>query len=983
MMSFPNFIRDTQQSSKPMESAFPPFKTEHKYKGVYERAGFEVYRPPSSANSDGHSIRSGGSSSSRKTHHHHHQQQTMTHHQSLPGFQQHSKQNYPPGNNYKPMASSSTSSLSSRKSSPPRSSTFSKFNYNKSTSSISTNTPTRPSNEYVHYKSQPDIKSPAYRAVSEPHYSQNPRSADKLTQQPHHLHVPYQQQQQVPQQQVPQQALRQSHDDYNQRRMLSAPLQEYPRRESEPSHHRSDNFSTNPYQSINNNNNSNNFNNNNAYPQHQHQQYQQQYQPQPIKEALDDQQAIDYNSSQSATKNIKNLKLDLQDQSNYHPVLQQHHSPKSLNSTQSGNTTNTQTRPSRSPEQNPSSMSRIESQPRSKSPSGASTRVGSNISPKARNGYGTPSMAFAGYHHPEVHQVGSPNLNKSPKFMVSPVPGLPSSPSHPDLQGVSRDDKLKTALESLYMDHAKSKKVENDTYLQPDQQQRQRQQSSEGYNPYSSGESYESNHLRKHSAQDTTASSLSTTIPTDYSYHEPGTTSNKVPSLYSFEQGSSGYSQDERSSLGRTIHQFEQTANPSPSYTYAPEDTLSPATNNHYLDDASLSSSHYLHHLNPDASGGRGRMSQLSMVSSIISNDLKVSNNHTDDEDRNEEDEEIDRELERQLASMKLGPVDEHSSKHSSKHSDIQPIMAHSPKRSVIPEVKIDLAASPEQVRQPQVIPEFKIEEEIQEETGMPAEEEDLNDDLNSIESTPPLSISHSSQHSSQLKSDTEKPQDTKPATLDDSVPPLQPKNHSIEQELKRMNFEIKPTDESPSMYINTNAVDNLISPNVISFPPDTPESAASFNNPAPAGTGPCRGCFFEIEPKAKGSNKAIFSTTGELSGQWHRKCFKCSFLNCDLHFSKHIPCYVISDNPYCNQHYHMLNHTMCENCMEGIEGEAIENEEGQMWHLDCLRCTVCRDVISNDYFLIDGAIVCEADVNKVTRTGNDIQKRRTRIYHV
>ncbi|EGW30425.1 uncharacterized protein SPAPADRAFT_52511 [Spathaspora passalidarum NRRL Y-27907] len=910
-----------------------------------------------------------------------------SHGQSPQKSQQHSstgKQNNHPQGYHKSFASSSGSSLSSHKSSSPfSSSTFSKMNYNKSTSSTSTNTPIRPSNEYMYYQSQPELKSSTYRSVSETYHNRG--SADQLSQQPHHLHLPYQQQSQH-QQRNPS---KQSHAEFDEKRVPSAPLHDYAEHQ-EISYARSASLPTNPY----------NSHNNASYSQHQ--QYQQPYQK-PIKEESE-QDLVKSNYSSSPNKNVKNLKLNLHDQSNYHPVTQSHQSQEALqNPYQTNSTAHTQTKPAVSSPLSPNEFQ--QQRPPAKTPGSSATKISSPMTPNSQYTAGfrstSSSMAFAGYHHPPVHHVGSPRLTPT-QTKIHAVPGLPSSPSHPELQGVSRDIKLKNALEDLHTDNPRSTTPQSyddkdDGYFnQVHHQQQQR-----SHNPYArTRESDESSGVpaREFSAQETSSSSLSTTIPTDYSYHEPGASVTNVPSLYSFEQGSSGYSQDERSSLSRTIHQFEHTAQASPSYTFVKGEALSP-TNNY---EGSPSSSHYLRQLNPDSSSGV-RMSQLSMVSSIISNDLVYQSNvnqSEDDDDRNEEEDEIDRELERQLASLKMGsanvyapasvkrkpPVPEvrvdliHSPERKPPIPEVRVDLVQSPERKPpIPEVRIELADSPEVVQEPQFQSQFNTEVAKHE---LP-EEEDLDDDLNSIESTPPLSLSHSSKHSSNDKTYVEPDPPIKIPELDDAVPPLQPKTHSIEEELKNMNFEIKSTNESPSMYINqTNVADNVTGPTDIS--PYTPASTSSSINPAPAGTGPCRGCFFEIDPHAKGSNKAIFSTMGELSGQWHRKCFKCSFLNCDLHFTKHIPCYVLNDNPYCNQHYHMLNHTMCENCMEGIEGEAIQNETGQMWHLDCLRCTVCRDVINNDYYLIDGVIVCEADVGKVTKHGNNsIEKRKTRIFHV
>ncbi|RCK57398.1 hypothetical protein Cantr_06898 [Candida viswanathii] len=42
MSSFPKFIRKSEQSTRGLDGAFPPFKIEHRYKSVYERAGFDV-----------------------------------------------------------------------------------------------------------------------------------------------------------------------------------------------------------------------------------------------------------------------------------------------------------------------------------------------------------------------------------------------------------------------------------------------------------------------------------------------------------------------------------------------------------------------------------------------------------------------------------------------------------------------------------------------------------------------------------------------------------------------------------------------------------------------------------------------------------------------------------------------------------------------------------------------------------------------------
>lgn len=161
-------------------------------------------------------------------------------------------------------------------------------------------------------------------------------------------------------------------------------------------------------------------------------------------------------------------------------------------------------------------------------------------------------------------------------------------------------------------------------------------------------------------------------------------------------------------------------------------------------------------------------------------------------------------------------------------------------------------------------------------------------------------------------------------------------------------------------------------------------------------GQGPCRACSNEVSPDAKGPERAIFSRLGDLLGQWHRGCFTCSHPDCQVAFSKHVQCYVYADYPYCGFHYHQENGTLCELCSTGIEGECIENELLQKWHLHCLRCLKCRRTIRDDYYLINGDIYCEHDGKNII-LGNDlingegrgltqndkVERRRTRLMFV
>lgn len=151
-----------------------------------------------------------------------------------------------------------------------------------------------------------------------------------------------------------------------------------------------------------------------------------------------------------------------------------------------------------------------------------------------------------------------------------------------------------------------------------------------------------------------------------------------------------------------------------------------------------------------------------------------------------------------------------------------------------------------------------------------------------------------------------------------------------------------------------------------------------------PPGQGPCRTCGLEV------TTKRVYSKNeNELSGQWHRPCFKC--IVCDLQFSKKVPCYILDDEPYCQQHYHETNNSICRICDGFIEGECLENDRSERFHVDCLRCFRCQSPIREDYFLFNELPLCAShDIEALLAEGmdgadsvgrsNTVSKRRTRI---
>lgn len=122
-----------------------------------------------------------------------------------------------------------------------------------------------------------------------------------------------------------------------------------------------------------------------------------------------------------------------------------------------------------------------------------------------------------------------------------------------------------------------------------------------------------------------------------------------------------------------------------------------------------------------------------------------------------------------------------------------------------------------------------------------------------------------------------------------------------------------------------------------------------------------------------------VRSRDGALSGLFHRECFSC--LQCDATF--HDGTFYVFDNaPYCAQHYHKLNGTVCGACRTGIEGQCRQlTETGERFHMRCLTCQFddgrefCKDLL-HDYFLYKGKRLCEWHFGKVmqmqTRKAND-----------
>lgn len=114
--------------------------------------------------------------------------------------------------------------------------------------------------------------------------------------------------------------------------------------------------------------------------------------------------------------------------------------------------------------------------------------------------------------------------------------------------------------------------------------------------------------------------------------------------------------------------------------------------------------------------------------------------------------------------------------------------------------------------------------------------------------------------------------------------------------------------------------------------PPPSVIPISSPRKPVKANKGRCRGCGELI------IGKSVSSADGRLTGRYHKRCFVC--LTCKEPFQT-ADFYVLENHPYCEQHYHRLNNSICGTCDRGIEGQYLETELKQKFHPECFKCQV------------------------------------------
>lgn len=160
---------------------------------------------------------------------------------------------------------------------------------------------------------------------------------------------------------------------------------------------------------------------------------------------------------------------------------------------------------------------------------------------------------------------------------------------------------------------------------------------------------------------------------------------------------------------------------------------------------------------------------------------------------------------------------------------------------------------------------------------------------------------------------------------------------------------------------------------------PSRPPPKRSFTAPVPQtptrsatrskDKGKCKGCNEII------TGKSISSSDGRLTGRYHRGCFVC--FECHSPFQT-ADFYVLNNRPFCGQHYHERNGSLCAGCHSGIEGHYLETVERnpakpgrRRFHTQCLQCRTCRITLKGDYFEWNGEVYCERDARRAAAASN------------
>lgn len=1084
MMSFPKFIRKSEQSTRGLDGAFPPFKIEHRYKSVYERAGFDVNRGGNNNNSDSKSM------TSRKTSRNHSQSNFCNPNESNTRLQDQSPssssyQNTPVLQKNR-IPSLASGGANTRNNSPTASSHSSKsssvnsnFTNSKSASSHST---FRNTDEF-----SPVFDQPLTSGSSTTTFFNNDNEA-KVNSQNYNPPI------------ISKNTTNMANDEPIQDQFDFSPTSNHSRNQKNLKLDLSNNDNISDTQSlpgitkvVSQQNTITNHSMHSVASNSSAQTHKQAEQPQvpsiTINEEDDEQQQQqqqhENQKNASAEQGFQVLPPPVQNNGAPAPKFdprkqrsirgqttnppQQHHLQQQQQQQQQG-----QGQPPRNPyssvgqqSRNGSTSSLTHSAPHphhhnnSRPSSPSLSAVGSNVPQLPMMSLNSPTTAYRPSQRPQSPVLPTGYQSRQqPQSQPQILQSQPSYPSQPP-QPPQSQSQPQQAVYNPFNHHQHRKQAPGGYYNQPQEQivtpRSARQQATYSQirdDKLSSALNDFKNDVEIHKQGGNKSpthsnSSLEDELPSSASPSELGLYKNDSKEDYSNENTRFSYGTTMNSGMNENGKGFDPSAQ------------FQNFTSQQVAKDANLNNEYaeFLATQNDEPVSGVQdnnvkNNKHLSTVSSILSKD----SGNSDDDD-------IERELERQLQSLKMSGSSIDITKVTSNKS--RNSFGYGNNGGIIPLFNVQDVDEVAEEDEEEYVKPLSISGSSSYVENKQSIVEDLNDD----DFTRPLTTHSSTESKEDLQHEVSQPQLDSPSLhkkvqfespqaeffneedvteetikiennddeYEEAVKPLSPKTHSIEQELQNMNFQIPETDESPSVYIQDSfpqsttetqpqqQEEDFIQDRSFTFPPESvypvqdpileveqqqqleqpqnqtpyptkelsPELDLEENEQSKhveptiyaSGTGPCRACHGTIDRHTKVKPlKPIFSKTGELSGQWHRQCFTCTSPQCSIQFSKNVQCYVFNDHPYCFEHYHILNNSVCKSCHVGIEGKCISNELDEKWHLQCLNCTKCGNGIRSDYFIINGnSIMCSSckENNSGLTVADRIEKRRTRIYNV
>jgi uncharacterized CHY-type Zn-finger protein len=100
------------------------------------------------------------------------------------------------------------------------------------------------------------------------------------------------------------------------------------------------------------------------------------------------------------------------------------------------------------------------------------------------------------------------------------------------------------------------------------------------------------------------------------------------------------------------------------------------------------------------------------------------------------------------------------------------------------------------------------------------------------------------------------------------------------------------------------------------------------------------------------GCSKSITAEcTTALGKQWHPSCFVCAVCKAPLGGGSF---FHDKGRPYCQQHFHAQQGSLCGTCQEPISGRCI-NAAGKRFHPEHFVCAFCRAELAQGTFKESG----------------------------